>query len=220
MKSLIAVTAALAATTFVSLASAGTYTYTFNDMTYVPDQAKNSFNTARYWENRGTDRWGTVWESPYTFTSTYPTQSAYNHWHIGFKGQEDCYDTNTQSMGRFVGNVCVGLDPAVNRGPFSTHSWDHGLYFQVVTNAGAAVPFVVKNIDVYNTAAQSIKLFVRKTDGGWFFWNSLHGHLNGTPSYYRWTLTSGYTGKFTAMAWRSVDGAGYPSVVGRVQVTD
>ena len=219
MKSLIAVTAALAATTFVSLANAGTYTYTFNDMTWVPNQAKDSYNYARYWENRGTDRWGTVWESPYTFSSSYPTESHWEHFHIGFRGQDECYDVNTQSLGRYVGGTCVGLDPVANRGPFTTMS-GQGLYFQVVTDAGAAVPFVVKNIDVHNPSNQAIKLFVRKTDGGWFFWNSLHGHLNGSPSYYRWTLTSGYTGKFTAMAWRAVDGAGYFSMVGRVQVTD
>jgi hypothetical protein len=218
MKNTIAVALALVATTGTSLAGASTYTYTFNDMSYVPDKAKNNFNTSRYWESRGADRWGTVWESPYTFSTTYPSQTGYAHFHIGFKGQEECIDTSTQTIGHFVNGKCVPLDVNVNRGPFGSHWPNQALYFQLVTNDGKMVPFVVTTIDVYNPATESITLFVRKTDGGWFYWTPLHGYGNGTPSYYRWSLTSGYTGKFTAMAW--MPAADALTSVGRVTVTD
>jgi hypothetical protein len=215
-----AISIALAVSTFASLATASTYTYTFDDMTWVLDSAKDSFNRSRYWEYRGPDRWGTVWESPLTFASTYPSQTNYQHFHIGFKGTEECYDPNTQATGHYVSGQCVPLNPQVNRGPFATHDGTEGLYFQLVKGDNTAVPFIVTSIDVYNWANESITLFVRKTDGGWFYWTNLHGYLNGTPSYYRWFLSSGYTGKFTAMAWQTITGGGYASAVGRVEITD
>lgn len=220
MKNHIAAAIALAASTFAPFANAATFVYTFNDMTWVPNQAKDSFNVARYYENRGPNRWGTVWGTPMTFTTTFPPSSAYSHFHIGFKGQEQCYHNATATMGKYVNNVCTPLDVWSNRGPFSTHDFSQALFFQVVTDASVMVPFVVKKIDVYMPGDQSITLYVRKTDGGWFQWSPLHGHLTGTPNYFRWTLNSGYTGKFQAMAWKSVSGAGYPSTVGRVEITD
>jgi hypothetical protein len=220
MKNAVFAMIALATTTFASAAAAGTYTYTFNDLSLVPDQAKDTFNRSRYWEKRDTDRWGTLWESPYTFSTTYPSTISAVHFHIGFQGQDQCYDGNTQSMGKFVNNVCTPLDVWTNRGPAYSHRYDHALFFQLTKEDGTMVPFVVKNIDVHNTSAQSIDVYVRKTDGGWFSWGPLHGHLSGTPNWFRWTLTSGYTGKFTAMAWKTVSGGGYSSKVGRVQITD
>jgi hypothetical protein len=220
MKNRIAAAAALAFSTFAPLASAGTYVYTFDDMSEVPDQAWNSVNTARYWENRGTDRWGTVWTTPLTFSTAFPSGGGSGHFHIGYKGQYECF-VNTQP-GHFVNNVCVANDVWTNRGPFISHGGGYSLFFQLIKNDRTTmVPFVVKKIDVYNAADESINLYVRKqTDGKWFYWGPLHGYLDGEPNWYRWTLTSGYAGKFTAMAWKSVDGGIYPSSVGRVEITD
>jgi len=201
-----------------SLAFATTYTFTFDDVSGAPNQAKDTFNTARYWENRGVNRKGTVWETPYTFSTTYPSQVAFSHFHIGFKGQDDCY-INGQ-MGHFTNNACVPLPISTNRGPFYGMGPTQALYFQLIADNGSMVPFVVQNIDVYNSASQSITLYVRKTDGGWFYWSPLHGNGNGTPSYYRWILSSGYSGKFQALAWMPVSGATYVGQVGRIQITD
>jgi hypothetical protein len=220
MKHGIAAAIALATTTLAPLASAATYVYTFNDMSSVPDQAANTFNTARYWENRGTDRWGTVWTRPLTFSTTFPTSEGSSHFHIGYKDYQ-CSAPGAMN-GKWVNGVCVALDPAVNRGPFLTHVPTEALYFELVkNNKTTMVPFVVKKIDVYNAASESINLYVRKqTDGKWFYWGPLHGHLDGSPNWYRWILSSGYTGKFTAMAWRALSGVTYPAMVGRVEITD
>ncbi len=220
MKKQFAASVAVFATALSPLASAATYVYTFDDVSLISNQAKDTFNISRYWEYAGPDRWGTVWASPFTFTSTYPSSTNYNHFHIGFKGLADCYDFNTGGMGKFQGSTCVPLNPSVNRGPFSTHAWDSALFFQVIKQDGTAVPFVAKKIDVHNSADQAIDVFVRKTDGGWFYWSNLHGHGTSEANYYRWTLTSGYAGKFTAMAWKTTSGGGYPAVVGRVEITD
>jgi hypothetical protein len=220
MKSRIAAALALGASALTSVANATTYTYTFDDMTYVPDQARDTFNTANYWENRGVDRWGMVWDIPFTFTTTYPNSAEYGHFHIGWKGLDDCYDTRTGAEGHKTNGTCVDLDPWTGRGPFYTHDFVQTLYFQLIKEDYTAAPFVVQNIDVYNTSTQSITVFVRKTDGGWFNWTNLHGWRNGAPSYNRVTLTSHYSGKFDAMAWRTSDGGGYSSAVGRVQITD
>ncbi|HEX2735431.1 MAG TPA: hypothetical protein VHM70_27710 [Polyangiaceae bacterium] len=65
------------------------------------------------------------------------------------------------------------LDVWTNRGPFSTHLSDGALYFQLIKDdKNTAVPFVVKSIDVYNAADQSITLYVRKTEV-WFYWSPL-----------------------------------------------
>lgn len=221
MKNKLAIAVILSATGLASVAMAATYTYTFNDMTWVPDNAKDTFNRARYYEYRGPDRWGTVWEKPYSFTTTYPSSETHTHFHIGFMGNSDCLDFSSGGMGYFENGVCVALDPLVDRGPFSTHTHSHALYFQLIDQSGGVVPFVVKNIDVYTSQDDAITLYVRKeTDGGWFYWPELHGYLDGTPSHFRWILNSGYTGKFTAMAWKTVSGEAHPSSVGRVQITD
>lgn len=227
MKKQIAATLGLVATTFASLASATTYIYTFDDMSHTgANQAKDTFNTSRYWELKN-NMWGTVWESPYTFSTNYPAQANFlNHFHIDFKGQVECLDTTNGTMGRYVNNVCKALPTNINRGPFYTHNETQVLFFQLISpitqggGGGNMIPFVVKTIDVYNKGNQAIILYVRKTDGGWFYWPSLSGYGNGTPSFNRVTLTSGYSGKFTAMAWQAVSGATWQAVVGRVEVTD
>ena len=220
MKNRIAATAIILATsTFASLASAATYVYTFNDIRYVPDKAENTFNTARYWEKRGSDRWGTVWTRPLAFSTTFPTSDGSSHFHIGYKDFECSAGV---LAGKYVNGVCTPLDPDVNRGPFLTHVPTDALYFEVIKNDyRSMVPFVVKKIDVYNPTDESIYLYVRKqTDGKWFHWGPLHGYGDGSPSFFRWTLSSGYSGKFTAMAWLPPSGVSYPSMVGRVEITD
>jgi len=221
MKSLITAAMALAATAFASLASATTYTYTFDDMTYVPNNyAQDTFNTGVYWEQRATDRWGMVWETPYTFSTTFPSSELHGHFHIYYKDPSNCFDIHTGAPGNLSGSTCVPLNVLIHRGPFSTHSATQALYFQLIKDDYSMQPFVAKNIDVYSAATESINLYVRKTDGGWFQWSNLHGFSTGSPNYYRWILTSGYTGKFQVMAWMTVAGQPQPSSVGRVQITD
>ena len=219
MKHQIAAAIALAASSFASLASATTFVYTFDVVSSVPDEAAEGQTFEPYWENRGTDRLGRVWTRP-TFSTTFPTSAGSGHFHIAYKDM-DCVGPGVL-FGKLVNNVCVELDPSTRRGPFVTHNQVDALYFELFkNNKTTMVPFVVKKIDVYNAANESINLYVRKqTDGQWFLWGPLHGHLDGTPNWFRWTLSSNYTGKFTAMAWRTVSGGDYESAVGRVEITD
>lgn len=146
-------------------------------MTFVPDDAKDTLNHARYYEYRSPNRWGTVWESPYSFSTTYPSDEVQEHFHIGFMGNSDCFDITTGGMGRFENGICVALDPLVDRGPFATHTAGHALYFQGIDEISEdIVPFVAKNIDVYTAHDEASTLYVRKeTDGGWFYWPELNG---------------------------------------------
>ena len=213
--------AGLFLTALSGTAGAATLVYSFDDMTWVANQAKDTFCVSRYYEFGATDRWGLVWESPYSFSSTYPSNKAYSHFHVGFKGESECYDFNAQAMGKFQNGVCKALDPWTNRGPFSQHAYDHQLFFEIINQAGSQVSFTLKKIDIYDAEDEYVSVYVRGVSGTWYWWSGLNGAgAHDDKTYRRWSLGAP-SEKIVAVAWKRKSGtAATPPTVGRVEVTD
>jgi len=219
--SIIAIALCLCATSVTAAATAATYVYTFDDMTWVANQAKDTFCVSRYYEYGGPDRWGVVWEKPYNFSTSYPSNTQYSHFHIGFKGNSDCYNTSTQGMGKFVNGVCTALDPNVNRGHFSQHAWDHQLFFEIIAQNNSTVPFMLKTIDIYDAEDEYVSVYVRGQSGKWYWWQSLNGAgAHDDRTYRRWSVGAAPE-KEVAVAWKRKSGTSVtPPTIGRIEVTD